>query len=476
MGNSEEWKGASFKGEEDHSEATTALLERINATTIPVLLRSTDKSVDALVDELLVLEKVARLGGDVASNRKLAVEALRIYRTQGNLDKMLETLDVLMRKRAQTKQVQSAIIAECAVVLTDGSLAKDKEEGVLERLAHVTDNKIHVELENARFTIELAKLHEARGMKRSACDMLGALHIETITNMPRLEKLDALNFQIRLTIELEDYEHTPQVSRKINYRALGRAEAVNQRLVYFALMRQYYTKKGSHFNVARCWYETFLALTDTDERLASLGNAVVHYVIAEHSTPKEIEDEAECCAFSPATHYADRVAALSGLSVDRHSDLEDLPELHLLLQRFNSIELIREKISKAAEELCSSHPELTAFPKRQELFHHRCSEHDLMVISRFYTRIPLARLAELVGLSADHTEKYIMSMVTNKTLYAKMDRVDGLVVFEARKNNAEVMAAWNASVERSVDLLDTASHLITKERMLYNMPLAKASS
>ncbi|CCW62999.1 unnamed protein product [Phytomonas sp. EM1] len=475
MANNDEWKGARFRDAEDHSEETNALLERVNSASIAELLKTSGKTVDEFVDEILALEKKCRLGEDVASTRRLAVEALRIHRVQKDVGKMLTLLDTLMKRRAQTKQVQSAMIAECAVVLHDGSLEPEKEEDVLERLAHVTDNKIHVELEHTRFTIELAKLHEARGLKRSACDMLSALHVETITNMPRLEKLDALNRQIRLCLELEDYEHTPLVSRKINHSALRREEAMEQKLVYFSLMRQYYAKKGSYFNLGRCWYETYLTLTDAKQKLEALSNMLVHYLISEHSTVKEIEDMAECTAFSPATKMRDRVTALSEISETLKSNLEDLPNLYLLLKRFNSIDVIRERIKKEVDEICATHPELKDYPERQELLLNRSSEHDLMVISRFYTRIPLSRLSELVGLSQSHTESFIMSMVSNKTLYAKIDRVDGLVVFEPPQNTTEVMASWNEAVERSVALLDKASHLITKERMLHNLPKYTAS-
>lgn len=465
----QEWKGASFKQEEDHSQATNELLERVNATAIPVLLRSSNHSLDEIVGDLLVLEKTARLGGDVESTSRLAVEVLRIYRVLKNVDKMLECLDILMKKRAQTKQVQSAMIAECAVVLRDGTLSQGKVEGVLERLTYVTDSKIHVELEHARFTIELARLHEEQGRKRSACDMLRALHIETITNMPRLEKMDAINQQIRLCLELEDYEHTPSVSRKVNHRALARSEAVPQKLTYFTLMRQYYAKKNSYFNVGRCWYETYLTVTDPKDRLDALSNLVVHYLISEHASAKEIEDMAECCAFSPATKLVDRATALGELATRLRTDLEDVPTLFSILKRFHSIELIRERTAQELLELSQSHPELAGFPDRQALLRDRSSEHDLMVAAKFYTRIPLARLAQLVGLTPDHTESFIMVMVANKTLYAKMDRVDGLVVFEALKDTTEVLETWNEAVERSVSLLDKVSHLITKERMLHNM-------
>lgn len=479
------WKGANFKKVEDHSSETKELLDRVHAELEANTRHNEeeaahnsddDSKVDSLVEEILALEKVSRLGGDVPSNEKLAVEALRIYRVRNDINKMLQTLDLLMRKRAQTKHVQSAMIAECSVILEDKSISEEREEEVLQRLAHATDNKIHVELEHARFTIELARRREAAGQKRAASDMLQALQIETITNMPRVEKLNAINQQIRLTIELDDIEHTPLVSRKINFRALGRAEARSQKLQYFELMRAYYTKKGSHFNVARCWYETYLTQQDAQDKSAALSNAAVHYLIAEHSSAKEIEDLAECCAFAPTTKLANRVSALQGIAERLRTDLEDLPQVYNLLRRFNSIELIRERVAGDVQDLCATHPELAPFPERQERLRNRCSEHDLIVISHFYTRIHLARLAQLVGLSVEHTESFIMTMVGNKTLYAKMDRVDGLVVFEIRKNTTEVITTWNEAVERSVALLDKVSHLITKERMLHNVPSSSSKN
>ncbi|KEG12790.1 proteasome regulatory non-ATPase subunit 5 [Trypanosoma grayi] len=470
----DKWRGASFKQVENHSEAVDALLERVNATTIPVLLRSSNKSLDDLVSELLALEKTARLGGDAISAKRLVVEVIRVYRVQGDYTKMLELLEMLMRKRGQTKQAQSAMIAECAVVLTDAALPQERRREVLERVVHVTESKIHVELEHVRFAIELATLVEAEGQKRAACDLLSGLHVETVTNMPRVEKLDALNRLLRLCLELKDYEHAPLVSRRINYRALARPETREARLTYFALMRRYFDHRRSYFNVARCWYETYLAETNDDAKLAALSSMAVHYLIAEHATAKELDDLAECAAFAPATKFADRSAAIRGITAALQKQLEDISQVQYLLQRFTSIELIRDRVAGDVETLCANHPQLAEYPERQQLLRSRCSEHDLLVISRFYRRLRLVRLAQLVGLTPEHTEEFLMMMVASKTLYAKIDRVDGLVVFEAKKNAPEVINGWNEAVERSVALLDKASHLIVKERMLHNIAKSQA--
>ncbi|KAG8342408.1 proteasome regulatory non-ATP-ase subunit 5 [Trypanosoma vivax] len=476
MNDVDQWRCASFKQEEDRSAETDALLERINATTIPVLLRSTNSTLDELVQELLALEKASRLGGDCLSAKRLVVEVLRIYRVCGDHAKMLDMLESLMRKRGQTKQSQVAMMAECGIVLTEGYLSTQERRTVLERVVHLTESRMHVELEHCRFAIDLVKLMEEAGEKRAACDLLATLHVETVINMPRVEKLDALNRLIRLCLELMDYDQVRLVSCRIHHRALSRPEALQAKLTYFELMRRYYEHRRSYFHVARCWYETFLSETREDLQLEALSNMAVHYLIAEHSGEKELEEFAECAAFSPATKFAGRSAAISGITNSLQKRLECIQQLQYILQKFTSIELIREQVAGDVEVLCANHPQLSAYPERQVLLRSRCSEHDLLVIARFYRRLRLERLAELVGLSLQHTEEFIMMMVTCRTLYAKIDRVDGLVVFEAKEKATEVVSAWNVSVERSVALLDKVSHLIVKERMLHGISRSHASN
>lgn len=475
----QEWKGASFKDEEDYSKEADEVLAKVNATTAPVLLRScrvtgsNSEKLQAVLEPLFVLEKTARLGGDVNSCRRLAVEILHIFRCQKEYNTMLTVMLELMKRRAQAKAVQFAMVEECAIILADGSVGKDDLEEVLQRLAFATENKIHVELQHARFSVQLASLHEARQEKQKALDMLRGLQVEAITTMPRSEKLHVLNQEIRLALELNAVEFIPTISRKISCRALAAAESREEKMAYFGLMREFYLRQELYFHVSRCWLETFLSLdaaSSAEERIKALSSTVLFYLIADYSGEKQIEDHCEYTAFSPETRFTDRSAALTGLCERFRSDLEDIPLLHALLKRFNSIVIVRDKVMQDVETVCHSYSELQAYPDRQKLLRDRCSEHDLLVISTFYTRVPMARLAELVGLTEEHTEAFLMNMVSQHTLYAKMDRVDGLVEFEAKKNTAEVVESWNEAVERCVSLLDEASHLITKERMLANAP------
>ena len=467
MADDKEWKGANFKDAEDHTAATKALLDRINSTTIPVLLRSTNAPLESYIAELQELEKTARLGSDTLSTQRLAVEILRIYRTLQKTDDMLSTMDSLMKRRAQTKQVQSAMVAEAALILHDESFTESQREDILTKLTHVTDGKIHVELEHARFSVQLAQIAERGNRKKEAMDILSNLHVETITNMPRNEKIDIITDQIRLTLEINTILHTPMISRKVSHRALGKPESKAKKVTYFLLMAEYYSRIGGFFSMSRCFYEIYLsAESGSTDKIDALSKTAVLALLAEPQTLKELDDLEECCAFSPLSKLGTREEFLVKLAADHVLELE-IPFLHQLITEFISVDLVRQKIASQVEELCQNHSVLTGFPERQVHLRRRCSEHDLLVICKYYSRIPIARLASLVGLSAEDTESFIMKLVTHKTIYAKIDRIDQLVVFEAKKDALQSCQLWNTSVERTVELIDKVAHLVVKERMLH---------
>jgi 26S proteasome regulatory subunit N5 len=466
------WVGANFREDEDHSAATTTLLERINATTIPVLLRGTNTPLSSFIGELLALEKIARLGGDVLSTQRLATEVLKILRTQRMLEEMVEKLDFLMKRRGQSKQVQSAMVAECALAVADPDLSEQQKTEALEKLVHATEGKIHVELDHARFTIELGKIVEREGRRREVFDMLQGIQVETITNMPRAEKLNCLNDQIRLSLELGELHLTPIISRKISYRAFLKPETKEAKLKYFELMRQYYASRHQYFLMGRCWFETMETTDVEEDKLSALSHAAVAWLASPHLSAKEIDDAAEFTAFHPSTKVESRDAALARLGQIRRL-ANELEHINDLVKAFTSVELIRVKVEPLLKDLCANHPFLTSFPDRQRDLYCRCSEHDLLVVAKYYNRAPIGRLARLVGLDSTQVEMFLMDLVTQGMTHAKIDRVDGIVVFQKEKDPSATVNEWNKGTERCTELIDRAAHLVVKERMIHNMPLSR---
>mmetsp|Transcript_14936 Transcript_14936/g.14524 ORF Transcript_14936/g.14524 Transcript_14936/m.14524 type:complete len:94 (+) Transcript_14936:652-933(+) len=56
-------------------------------------------------------------------------------------------------------------------------------------------------------------------------------------------------------------------------------------------------------------------------------------------------------------------------------------------------------------------------------------QHNIRVIEKYYSRVKLPRLAYLVGVGVDRAEAEIGDMVVNDRLHAKINRMQGIVVF-----------------------------------------------
>ena len=60
-------------------------------------------------------------------------------------------------------------------------------------------------------------------------------------------------------------------------------------------------------------------------------------------------------------------------------------------------------------------------------------QHNLWVISGYYSWIHLQRLSELMGVGVDWCEHEIADMVYNKSLVAKINRLESIVVFKKKE-------------------------------------------
>ncbi len=96
----------------------------------------------------------------------------------------------------------------------------------------------------------------------------------------------------------------------------------------------------------------------------------------------------------------------------------------------------------------------------------RVIEHNVRVIAKYYTRIQMGRLTQLLDLDEDETEKYISDLVTAKTVYAKIDRPARIVSFAKPRDADDVLNEWSGSMKSLLGLLERIDHLITKEEMM----------
>lgn len=100
-----------------------------------------------------------------------------------------------------------------------------------------------------------------------------------------------------------------------------------------------------------------------------------------------------------------------------------------------------------------------------DIFHRRVIQHNIRTVSLYYKRIHGARLAQLLQLSADRLESEIASMVSDGTVYAKIDRPADIVRFEKPKSSEAILSDWAGDIDKLLHLIETTTHLIHKEQM-----------
>lgn len=107
--------------------------------------------------------------------------------------------------------------------------------------------------------------------------------------------------------------------------------------------------------------------------------------------------------------------------------------------------------------------------QRWEDLRKRVIEHNVRVVAKYYTRIQMPRLTQLLDLTEDETEKYISDLVTSKTVHAKIDRPARVVSFAKPRDADDVLNEWSYNMKSLLGHLERIDHLITKEEMMANI-------
>lgn len=91
----------------------------------------------------------------------------------------------------------------------------------------------------------------------------------------------------------------------------------------------------------------------------------------------------------------------------------------------------------------------------------------MRVMAKYYTRIYTKRMASLLDLTEDETEEFLSSLIINKTISGKVDRLTGIVTFESEKNPNETLNEWSKNLVSLMNSINKTTHLINKEEMVH---------
>ena len=257
----------------------------------------------------------------------------------------------------------------------------------------------------------------------------------------------------------------------------GTPELSELKIRYYRLMIRYHSRKGSYLEMARA----HAAILDTAEIAAS----------AEKWTR---ELRAICWFLALSPHGVERSTLLHTTKSDPR--LSDLPDCHELLKQLSTHEIIDVGtfLTRFAGELNAadgifvvstkkipgtSGPEgsrdsydpyhagvgAETIETRTEALKRRLVEHNVLIVAKYYERLTMIRLAQLLQLEVEEAERVLAEMVIAKQVEAKMDRPGGIVTMGGVKDADDVLNKWSSNIERVLTLVNKVNQDIGKESM-----------
>ena len=339
----------------------------------------------------------------------------------------------------------------------------------------------------------LSDMKKEQGDLNAAADILCELQVETFGSMERREKTEFILEQVALCIERGDWTQAGILSRKISTRYFARKpkqtpeqiekqkkereekekargpddpplekedDVTDLKLRYYEQQITLAKHEDKYLDVCK-HYRQVLDTESVEENPAQLHavlQRVIYYIIL-------------------APHNNEQSDLLHRIHQDGRN--ASVPTEAALLKLFTVPELMRWPIvaEQFGPELCStdvfaassssgSTPEERAAHTRFEALRKRVIEHNVRVVAKYYTRVRMPRLCQLLDLEEEETEKYLSQLVTDGTVYARIDRPARVVAFAKARSPDEILNEWSGDMRSLLGLLERIDHLITKEEMM----------
>lgn len=412
--------------------------------------------LDVAISQLLIFEKKCRLAGDFPSLRLICVHMVTLCRNKEDWDRLNATLTTLNKRRNQSKTAIIGIVETSMGYI--GSViwpSKAVKVAFLETLKEVCAGKMYVEADSARLHLELAHLHEADGDLAAACDMIQDVHVETYGSLSKKEKAEYILEQIRLNLAKKDYIRALIQSRKMNRKILEEEDFVQVKVKYYRMMVEYHRHELDTWEICQCYfklYEAAKVLGLPLEEATALKSCIVHVFLSK----------------------SDSAQVDMMLRIKKVVEKYELPDFASALTMFTTKEIISSSFadqlrSRLFDHVFTIEVDQEVLIPFQKSFRSRVVEHNLRVISTYYTRISTSRLCQLTELSQNDLEQYLSEMFCNKDITVKIDRPAGVVDFTKTKRTETVLSDWSSDIGQLLHTMEATCHLINRENMIYKV-------
>jgi len=334
--------------------------------------------------------------------------------------------------------------------------SKEVKVCFLTTLKEVCAGKMFLEAESARLHLCLSKIHEADGDIGAACDMIQDVHVETFGSLSKKEKAEYILEQIRLNLLRKDFIRALIQSRKMNRKIIEDSEFEGVKICFYRMMIEYHTQERDAWEISLCYFKLY----EVAERQGNQEDAV--------------DALQGCVTFLILSKYNnDQMDMMHRLKLITENS--NIPEYYNALTLFTTKEVIAFPFP--GQSVLEAHPSIGRGPTGgEEVRHHfirsfqsRIIEHNIRVVSEYYTRIRATRLCELLNIGQDSMEMYLSDMFAAGDIAVKIDRPAGIITFNTVRPAEAVLSDWSSDIGRLLNMMESTCHIINRENMIYKV-------
>lgn len=434
------------------------------------------------IQDFLNLEKKTRLAADAKSTVRVVKELLSLLVEFSAWPQINELIQVLAKRRAQMQKVIETLVSEGLRILEQPAIERSEalRRPLLETLRTVSAGKIFVELERARLTAILAEMEEKSGNLAAAAEILQEVQVETIGTMESKEKCQFLLNQIRLCLAKRDYVRTEIIAKKVDIKAFNATGMSQLKDQFYRLQIAYYTHSGDYFPIAKSWREI---LNDSSLNPNGTENSAAYREAASNTILFGILSPFD----SELSDFLQRLKSekrLSGLGIFKHlldqfcgNEIIAWPikyEKELKSHNIFSGKMEGDEETAGSEEPAAASEESSALRQANRFsrwsdLRKRVVQHNLRVLSQYYSQIRSARLAQLLNLSEPEAERFLSDLVSSRQLFARIDRPTGIIQFKANQKETQLIQGWSDQINSLLTKVESTTHLINKENMIHKI-------
>uniref|UniRef100_A0A7E4V9H9 PCI domain-containing protein n=1 Tax=Panagrellus redivivus TaxID=6233 RepID=A0A7E4V9H9_PANRE len=447
--------GRLVKMDVDYEKQVDAALPKASA-----IARSGD--VAGAIESLAGLEKSSRLGSDMKSNSRLVRHMVKLAFDGKKYDLLNETIQNLSKKRSIIKfAIRNMIRDACEFV--DQLPTEAEKNKLIETLRTTTAGKIYVEVERARLTKRLVEKTEKEGKIEEAWTLLMELQVETYGSMEMLEKVTFLLHQMKLSLLRQDYVRASIISRKISIKFFdNKSEQIqNMKIEYYKYMVEIGLQEKNYLDVCRHYralFDTPKVAADVEMVKEVLKCVVLFIVLTPHGN-----EQHDLLHRIHAIRQIELIPDYNGL-LELFINQEVIPWKEVILAKYQT--LLRTGVAGIPPTHVFSNN--TEGELRWKAFHERVGEHNIRMVSKYYTQISFDRMAEILEYPVDEMESFVCNLIVTGIIPdAKIHRPSRIINLRARRADVETLDQWGSNVKKLTDILNKVSHLILKEEMVH---------